>query len=393
MKIHSLALYCLSVAAMLAPHLEASVNVQWYTPFASGTSSWPGGISLDSSGAGWVSRESGLFHFDQSGTVDLSRAVTSSSPVASASDGSLFIATTTALLHYDAAGTLLSSTPFTGLNTLNISAVAANASGVFTSGQSVNGSTAIGFLAKHDSAGTLLWQTTFGHGNGGITLDSAGNSYVIGGNPDNTGLNTYLAKIDPAGNLIAQFPLSGQSFTTTFRDVAIDSAGNFYATGDLLTPIGGVGHPELNKVFLRKYTSTGTLLWSRFFDRSGYDDTTDVEIDRDGNIWIGGTSAATSTAGGTPIIANPFVAEYSPSGTALGTYFFDTAGGGGITDMAASPLGGITVAGYAVGLYSVPAKGIVDPFVANVIPEPGSCALLFGAVGSFALRRKHLAGA
>jgi Beta-propeller repeat len=73
------------------------------------------------------------------------------------------------------------------------------------------------FLAKFDSAGTLLWTQQYGtsasESGGGVTVDAGGNAYVTGstagdfGGTNAGGDDVYVVKIDPDGNVTT--PMGG----------------------------------------------------------------------------------------------------------------------------------------------------------------------------------------
>ena len=398
MKLSSLTFLSIWITSLFGPKIHAGIGVQWYTPFTSGSQIEPKGITLEANAEGWISSSTGLIHITPSGAIDSSQTIAGGSHISSNGNGTLFIGANASLNRYSSAGGFLSSTPFTGLDRFNISGIASNAGGIFTAGQTTTNNQANAFLAKHSLNGTLEWQTVFGTNNSdsgtGIALDLSGNSYLCGftfgtlpGAANFGWSDAFVAKFDTTGSLRWQTQ-SGSADSDYAYAITADAAGNTYVAGKVIPVIGGIGYPDHN-AFLTKLNSSGTKLWTRTFGRNGYDEARTVEIDIDGNIWIGGTSELPGITITDPYIANPFVALYSPGGALLDSYLFDTAGGGTIYDMAANPFGGVDVVGFAAGLYSVPTKGTVDPFVARVVPEPGSWTLVAIAICGFAMQRNR----
>lgn len=100
------------------------------------------------------------------------------------------------------------------------------------------------FLAKYDAAGNLQWTKQLGTSawdfGYGVTGDGIGNVYVTGttegslGGPNVRGIDVFLMKFDPAGNLLwkTQF---GTSQGETSSDISADEFGNVYFAGNIFT--------------------------------------------------------------------------------------------------------------------------------------------------------------
>ena len=115
--------------------------------------------------------------------------------------------------------------------------------------QSSNAGAGDAFITKLNSSGTALAFSTYLGGDGqdngsGITLDNAGNIYVIGGtssnnfpavNPvqsQNLGYaNAFIAEIDHSGSAFVYSTYLGGSNYDVGTSVAVDGAGNAYLTG------------------------------------------------------------------------------------------------------------------------------------------------------------------
>ena len=129
------------------------------------------------------------------------------------------------------------------------------------------------FLSKFDPNGQMLWTRQWGTTSddtaSGMTLDQAGNVFVVGytygklGSASFGDLDMFLTKIDPAGNV-----LWSQQYGTASADgamgVSVDDETNIYIVGCTYGSMGGsqLGNGD---VILLKLSSTGTILWQRQF--------------------------------------------------------------------------------------------------------------------------------
>ena len=129
------------------------------------------------------------------------------------------------------------------------------------------------FLVKYNSNGTKQWTKQFGSTENdrglGVTVDSSDNIYVTGyteggldGNTNSGEKDIFLVKYNSSGTKL----WSQQLGTPTYEEangVTVDSSDNIYVTGwtrgGLDTYLGG------DDTFLVKYNSSGTKQWARQF--------------------------------------------------------------------------------------------------------------------------------
>ena len=200
------------------------------------------------------------------------------------------------------------------------------------------------FIAKYDASGNVLWAKSIGgvadDGAYGIDVDANGNSYLTGQSQSpsiifgsDTLINTnndwdfFISKFDSSGNVIWAKKADGNNYDTGF-DVAVDAAGNSYATGYfgsdsitfgtlILTNAGG------KDIFVVKYDVNGNAVWANSAggpnDESGYG----ITADANGNSYITGYFISPSVTFGSTTLMNTslysdiFTAKYDASGNSL----------------------------------------------------------------------------
>ncbi|MBS1515897.1 MAG: SBBP repeat-containing protein [Bacteroidetes bacterium] len=157
---------------------------------------------------------------------------------------------------------------------------------------------AIFFIFVHAILGqvTQEWAKSFTNGNYfdtgyKVRVDAQGNVYVIGDSYSGSNTESYngiLLKYNNAGILqwskVYNGPANNEDF---FRDIDIDKDGNIYIAGAVT--LSGTTKDAL----LLKYNSSGTLLWSQTYNGAATldDYAMDMEIDTLGNIYIAGGSS------------------------------------------------------------------------------------------------------
>jgi len=184
-----------------------------------------------------------------------------------------------------------------------------------------SGGNADSFVLKLNSAGVYQWHTFYGSENddwgSGIALDSSGNVYVAGDSdtnwngpggepPLNThsghGYNLFVLKLNSAGAY--QWHTFYGSDSTTYNDqIALDSSGNCYLTGNSNSAWNGPGGEaplhaysgsESRDLFMLKLSPDGAYQWHTFLKMgSANDHIGDITLDLIDNIHVTGVSWAT----------------------------------------------------------------------------------------------------
>jgi len=236
------------------------------------------------------------------------------------------------LAKYDATGALLWTRQLGTTGPDESNSVAIDLSGnVYISGRTLgslgglNAGSDDVFVAKYNNSGGLLWTRQLGTGgldySWSVAIDNSGSAYITGYTTGNLGglnagmADVFLAKYDSSGSLLWTRQL-GTSSNDFGNAVAVDGLGNAYVSGITYGSLAGPNAGGSGDAFLTKYDSSGTLLWTRQFGTNNFDESNSVAIDYSGNVYISGRTAGSlggPSAGGW----DAFLAKYDCSGVFL----------------------------------------------------------------------------
>jgi hypothetical protein len=206
------------------------------------------------------------------------------------------------------------------------------------------------FLAKYDTAGTLLWVRNFGtrfdDAANSVAVDPSGNVYITGYFSDDsiqmggtTLINTspgysadvFLAKFNPSGALIWAKKAGGYLYDEGAA-VTTDRSGNVFVSGKFTsdTFFTGSGYLVNDTVgtfdmFVMGYSSTGSLLWAKRAGAKRDDIGCALAADSVGNVYVGGQYKSMSIQFGSTVLTKAasvltsdiFLVKYSPGGSVL----------------------------------------------------------------------------
>ena len=214
---------------------------------------------------------------------------------------------------------------------------AAHAGGVFDA-----------FVTKINAAGNAHVYSTYLGGSGGdfgfsIAVDSSRNAYVTGEtqstnfptkNPIQAahagGGDTFVTKINAAGNAHAYSTYLGGSSDDSGRGIAVDSSGNAYVTG----PTGSTNFPTKNPiqaanagsgdVYVTKINAAGNAhAYSTYLGGSGLEIGSNIAVDSSRNAYVTGETQSTDFPTTNPIQAahaggvfDAFVTKINAAGNA-----------------------------------------------------------------------------
>lgn len=169
-----------------------------------------------------------------------------------------------------------------------------------------------GILIKYDDTGTVIWQrqlydssNTYDYQLKGVDTSPSGDVYVTGFIGNNNGL---IAKYNSSGTLQWRRQLSG--VYTDPQSIVVDSSGSCYVAGRTYATSG------LDDIFLVKYSSIGVLQWQKNIQgssQSGYNQSASrdwaysVCLDRDeNNVIIAGKTRASGAGASDDMLVSKY---------------------------------------------------------------------------------------
>ena len=215
------------------------------------------------------------------------------------------------------------------------------------------------FLTKYNTSGVRLWTRQFGtsadEAGMGVATDSSGNIYVTGwttgdlnGNTNQGGYDIFITKYDTNGTSLWT-KLLGTSAIDEGLGVAVDHSDNIYVTGYTFGNLDGNTNKGGKDVFLAKFNTSGSKLWTKQFGSSVDDESHGVATDASGNIYITGLTSGNldgnTSQGGEDI----FLTKFDASGAKLWTKQYGTSADDAGLGVAVNASGNIYVTGLTAG--------------------------------------------
>ncbi|MEG4115239.1 MULTISPECIES: SBBP repeat-containing protein [unclassified Microcoleus] len=234
------------------------------------------------------------------------------------------------------------------------------------------------WAAKYDSNGNQLWLKQVGTADSDypeitapsdLAADSAGNLYLTGetngslGSPNAGSEDIWATKYDSNGNQLwlKQFGSPEYDFRP---NSALDSAGNLYLTGETNGSLGGPNAGS-EDIWATKYDSNGNQLWLKQFGSPEYDFPSDLAVDNAGNVYLTGSTEGAlggTNAGGQDIWAT----KYDSNGNQLWLKQFGTAESDSSSELALDSAGPLYLTGQTNGALGGPNAGGQDIWIAKL---------------------------
>jgi hypothetical protein len=202
---------------------------------------------------------------------------------------------------------------------------------------------AITITASENKTPSPLWSRTWGSGADDIgvdlAIDTRGAVYITGEInyqiypvPDPTTGDLFLTKYDSSGSKVWNFTLGQGDYTGDYGlGVAVDPEGNIYITGKMSYENG----------FLGKYDSSGTQLWNASWNYSNYTIASKVAIDPMGNVYVMGSILNYSNSN-----VDIFLTKYDSSGMFQWNSIWGSSASEMGNGLAIDSLGNIYISGY-----------------------------------------------
>jgi hypothetical protein len=267
------------------------------------------------------------------------------------------------------------------------------------------------FLSKINAAGTALVYSTYLGGDDndsgeGIKVDSAGNAY-LGGDTSSTNFPTvspiqaaqagggdiFVLKVNAAGNALVYSTYLGGSLREACEDLAIDTAGNAYVTGDTESnnfPTANAfqgangGTVLLQDAYVTKINATGSaLVFSTYLGGNGGEVGFGIALDSARNVYVVGATGSNTTFPTANALqcaragsADVFATKFNAAGSAL---IYSTYLGGAQNDQARGVAVDSAGNAYLAGLTSstdFPTVNAIQPTFGGETPPFGDAFLL-----------------
>ena len=168
---------------------------------------------------------------------------------------------------------------------------------VYVTGHTWSGTSTDFTAIKYDSSGNTIWVKNYNGPLSGdeqavdLAVDASGYIYVTGGSEGNSP-DIATIKYTPAGDTVWVRRFNGPfKAEDVVNDLAVDKNGNVYLTGYREDSLSAED-TKFNFLTL-KYSSTGTLLWQKIFNRSGtlIDFGNALAVDDSGYVYVTGSSS------------------------------------------------------------------------------------------------------
>ncbi|MCX5792286.1 MAG: SBBP repeat-containing protein [Elusimicrobia bacterium] len=209
------------------------------------------------------------------------------------------------------------------------------------------------FLVKYSSGGDYQWDRIFTLGDAysvcnGVSVDSSGNVYLAGktGEPLNF-WNAFLVKYDRDGNQKWVQTIDSGDDDYSYS-IAIDSSDGIYITGMTWANLGG----PLNggsDVFLIKYDTGGTKVWTKQFGTSGNESGLAVTT-HSGYVYVSGTTSGVFPGNAWAGSNDFFLAKYTTAGDAVWAQEYGSPGYDSSYGVATDSQGNVFLTGYTGGI-------------------------------------------
>lgn len=225
------------------------------------------------------------------------------------------------------------------------------------------------FVRKYTSSGSVAWTKQFGttdYDYGSDVVVYGSNVYVVGSTPGSIAgskgsWDAFVRKYSSSGSILwtRQFGTSAEDLS---NDVAVDGSGNIYVVGYTYGSLSG-SNGGGSDMFIRKYSASGSVLWTKQLHYSDYDYAQAVTVSGSSVYLVGGFYYANNSSD--PDVR---VVKYSTSGSKTWDYGFGPSGYDYVADVTADS-SGVTFAGYTYTSFAGTNQGGGDGYVYKLKPD------------------------
>ena len=228
------------------------------------------------------------------------------------------------------------------------------------------------FISKLTPQGDTLFTVQFGTASGdvasAVALDSADNSYVVGGTEgdlagDNLGINdAFLLSFDSQGveRFRRQF---GSNLDDGATAVAVDAADNVYVAGFTRLALPGQESAGGSDIYVKSFDNQGVERWTVQFGSSRDDIASSLALLDDGHVFVGGSAEGAMPGNQHSGNRDGFIAKITPAGGVDFIFQFGTQRNDALTGLASDGGENVYALGVTQGLFGMNSAGSDDIFV------------------------------
>jgi hypothetical protein len=241
------------------------------------------------------------------------------------------------------------------------------------------------FLRRYDPTGREVWTRQFGSDERdlpkGVALDDGGNIYVVGqtfgtlpGQTSAGGWDAFIRKYNPAGDEVWTRQFGGGGGESAAA-VRVDHAGNAYVVGGTRAALPGQTNIGDYDAFITKWDAAGKPLWVRQFGTVGEDYALAVALDANGGPVVAGETSGLMAGAAAAGGLDGFARQYDPAGNVVWTRQFGSHSDDYAVGVAVGPTGAVFVVGTTLGtLPGQTSKGDTDAYVVSFTAKGGELA-------------------
>jgi uncharacterized delta-60 repeat protein len=232
------------------------------------------------------------------------------------------------------------------------------------------------FLSKYNSNGSKAWTQLLGSSAAddarSVATASDGSIYIAGytyGNLDgktNSGFaDVFLSKYNSNGSK-AWTQLLGSSAADDASSVTTASDGSIYITGYTFGNLDGKTNSGGYDAFLSKYNSNGSKAWTQLLGLSAYDEAHSVTTASDGSIYIAGYTGGNLDAKTNSGVNDVFLSKFNGDGSKAWTQLLGSSAADDASSVTTASDGSIYITGYTYGnLDGKTNSGDTDAFISK----------------------------
>ena len=222
-----------------------------------------------------------------------------------------------------------------------------------------NSGNADALLIKGNLDGTIAWTRVLGTAGYDIAADMTvgldGSIYITGettgslsGLTNAGGADAFVAKYSSDGSLLWTRML-GTSGTDRGYSLTIGLDGSLYVNGATAGGLdGNIKSAGAFDAFLTKYSTDGVKMWSKLIGNSSNGDVSELTTGKDGSIYVTGQTSGT-LAGLNASSIDGFISKYDDQGNRVWTQLIGTSGIDSAYSLATGQDGSIYVSGHTSG--------------------------------------------